>query len=65
DGRSVGIVDVCGFEWHDQCVNDVIDYYFQLKRAEPKISPVFLFMHELADVRSRGFKRLLAQFQTN
>lgn len=55
---SVGIVDLCGFDWHDQCAEDVVDYYFQLCRAEPKVQPVFLFLHELADQRSRGFARL-------
>ena len=55
---SLGVVDLCGFDWHANCVEDVVDYYFQLCRAEPKLRPVFLFMHELADQRSRGFSRL-------
>ena len=55
---SLGIVDLCGFDWHQSCAEDVVDYYFQLSRAEPKLRPVFLFMHELADQRSRGFSRL-------
>lgn len=55
---SLGVVDLCGFDWHENCAEDVVDYYFQLCRAEPKIRPVFLFMHELADQRSRGFSRL-------
>lgn len=62
NNASVGVVDLCGFDWHDKCADDVVDYYFQLKRAEPKIQPVFLFMHELADDRSRAFMRLLARF---
>jgi hypothetical protein len=63
EGKSIGVVDLCGFEWHEKCVDDVVDYYFQIRRAEPKINPVFMFMHELADVRSRGFLRLLARFE--
>lgn len=55
---SLGVVDLCGFDWHPQCSEDVVDYYFQLCRAEPRMRPVFLFMHELADQRSRGFSRL-------
>ena len=56
---SIGIVDLCGFDWHDRCAEDIVDYYFQLCRAEPKLRPVFLFLHELADQRSRGFTRLM------
>ncbi len=63
EGASIGVIDLCGFDWHENCADDVIDYYFQLKRAEPKIRPVFLFMHELADERSRAFMRLLARFR--
>jgi len=55
---SLGIVDLCGFDWHEGCAEDIVDYYFQLCRAEPKLRPVFLFMHELADQRSRGFSRM-------
>jgi hypothetical protein len=59
---SLGIVDLSAFEWHERCADDVVDYYFQLQRADPKISPVFIWMHELADSRSRGFIRLLSRF---
>ncbi len=55
---SIGIVDLCGFDWHKNCAEDVVDYYFQICRAEPKLRPVFLFIHELADQRSRGFSRM-------
>jgi hypothetical protein len=55
---SLGVVDLCGFDWHENCAEDIVDYYFQLTRAEPKVAPVFVFMHELADPRSRGFGRL-------
>ena len=55
---SLGIVDLCGFDWHKNCAEDVVDYYFQICRAEPKLRPVFLFIHELADQRSRGFARM-------
>lgn len=61
-GSSIGVVDLCNFDWHERCADDVVDYYFQLKRAEPRLQPCFLFMHELADDRSRAFMRLLARF---
>lgn len=57
--QSIGIVDLCGFDWHERCADDIVDYYFQLSRAEPKIRPIFLFIHEMADQRSRGFSRLM------
>ena len=56
---SIGVIDLCGFDWHAHCADDIVDYYFQLSRAEPKLRPVFLFLHEIADHRSRGFMRLL------
>jgi hypothetical protein len=56
---SIGLVDLCGFDWHERCADDIVDYYFQLCRAEPKIKPIFLFIHEIADQRSRGFSRLM------
>jgi hypothetical protein len=56
---SVALVDICGFDWHENCSGDVVDYFFQLKRAEPRLEPVFVFIHELADARSKAFVRLL------
>jgi hypothetical protein len=45
---SVGIVDLAGFEVTKECAQEVVDYYFQLSRAVPKITPVFAFIHEVA-----------------
>jgi hypothetical protein len=59
--QNIAIVDACGFDWHPECARDLVDYYFQLGRAEPRLLPSFVFIHELADQRSRGFKRLLAK----
>ena len=59
---SLGVVDLCGFDWQEKSDVDVVDYYFQLRRAEPRIQPIFLFMHELADERSRAFRRVMARF---
>ena len=56
--RSIGVVDICGFAGDDGCGQDVIDYFFQLKRAYPPIEPVFMFMHELCDESSGAYKVL-------
>ena len=55
---SVGLVDLSTFENSKNPADDIVDYYFQLLRAVPKIEPVFLFVHELADERSDAFSRL-------
>jgi hypothetical protein len=54
----VGIVDLCGFDYHEQTAQDVMDYFFQVKRATPGIEPVFAFLHELADQQSQAFMSL-------
>lgn len=58
NGGSIGIVDLCGFEFKPNVAEDIVDYYFQLKRASPNLSPVFLFIHELADNSSYPYKDL-------
>jgi hypothetical protein len=49
---SLGLVDLAGFEVAKDCAQEVVDYYFQLKRAVPKLAPVFGFVHEFADLKS-------------
>lgn len=58
--QSVAIIDLCGFEGFGNLASEVIDYYFQLRRAQPQILPVFLFLHEVARETTGGFKRLEA-----
>ena len=55
---STGIIDICGFDYNERVAEEIVDYYFQLKRAQPKLDPVFLFIHELASETSDGFQRL-------
>ena len=55
---AVGIVDISSFEKTENCEEEIVDYFFQLKRASPKIDPVFMFIHELADERARALKIL-------
>lgn len=57
-GKNVAIVDNCGFEVTPQCADEMVDYFFQLKRAVPRIEPVFAFLHELVDHESDAFKSI-------
>lgn len=58
-GTSIGVVDLSVFTWHAQCSEDVVDYFFQLKRSDPQIDPVFVWLHELANTQSDAFERLV------
>lgn len=60
---SLGIIDLSSFEQDKDAALEIIDYYFQLQRAVPKIEPVFLFMHELADERSLSFQLLVSKLE--
>ena len=60
-GRSIGLVDLSGFEGEKHSANELIEYFFQLQRAVPAIEPIFLFLHELADERSESFQYLLEE----
>jgi len=61
DGKSIGIVDLSSFDDGKESAQEIIDYFFQLERAVPNIEPVFMFIHELADSDSAGFKDLMAR----
>lgn len=57
-GRSLGIVDLGSFKYDKKTADEIVDYYFQLKRATPSIDPVFAFMYELANKNSTVFKTI-------
>jgi len=59
DFNSVlGLVDLNCFSSTEGVGEDVIDYYFQLKRAQPAIDPVFMFSYELLDENGFSFQSL-------
>ena len=62
--KSVGVVDLSGFENSQKLGEDVIDYFFQLKRVSPSMTPAFVFLHELADERSEGYQEIEAKVKT-
>jgi hypothetical protein len=49
EAAHMALVDLAAFEPHAHLAQDVIDYYFQLCRAKPRMQPFFLFIHELLD----------------
>ena len=55
---SVGLVDLATFMDVKDPGQDVVDYFFQLQRAIPAVTPVFGFIHEFADPNSAVISRL-------
>lgn len=55
---AIGLVDLSGFADTQNPAQQVIDHYFQLKRAIPRIEPVFTFVHEAAKKDSYVLKRI-------
>jgi len=58
DQCSVALVDLAAFSHSPKCVEDLVDFYFQLQRANPKLKPVFAYMHELVNPHASSFLRL-------
>ena len=56
---SIALIDLCSFDANEKSSANIMDYYFQLQRAQPKIIPIFLYLHELADERSAAFKQVV------
>ncbi|MFW7381124.1 MAG: hypothetical protein ACOH5I_20080 [Oligoflexus sp.] len=59
-GKSLGLVDLSAFCDGSDSADEIVDYFFQLERAMPKIEPVFLYLHELIDIRSAAFQHIVA-----
>ncbi|MDE3269156.1 MAG: AAA domain-containing protein [Pseudomonadota bacterium] len=45
---NIGIVDLARFVEEEGAAKAVVDYYFQIKRATPSITPYFVFIRDLA-----------------
>ncbi len=57
---AVGIVDLAQFSMHGSSADEIKNFYFQIKRATPKIIPIFAYVHEIADSDSIVSNRLKA-----
>jgi DNA polymerase III delta prime subunit len=61
--RVVGVVDLSGFHMTEDVGKDIVDYYFLLKRAQPKIHPVFMFPYEIVDENGHAFRSLIGKLE--
>jgi hypothetical protein len=61
--QVVGLVDLSGFGCDSTTGQNVVDYYFQLKRASPAIGPVFIFPQELIDENGQTFRSLMHKLE--
>jgi len=57
--QIVGLVDLAGFGCDVHTGQNVVDYYFQLKRVSPGIDPVFVFPHELIDENAQSYRSVM------
>ncbi|NVJ61941.1 MAG: AAA family ATPase [Gammaproteobacteria bacterium] len=57
--KTVGMVDLSAFGIEPDVGQNIVDYFFQLKRAVPNIDPVFLYPYELIDENSQTFQSLM------
>ncbi|MEO1227803.1 MAG: AAA family ATPase [Myxococcota bacterium] len=57
---SVGIIDLASFMDAKDPGQAVVDYFFQVQRAIPRVVPVFSFVHELAQPNSVPVTRIQA-----
>lgn len=57
---SIGIVDLAWFMGAKDVGQEVVDYYFQVRRSVPSVIPIFAFVHELARSGSPVVARLKA-----
>lgn len=47
--QSLAIKDLSCYQYSPNLANDIIDYYFQLKRVQPKLLNVFCFLHDFIE----------------
>ncbi len=59
----VGMVDLSDFGCLNTAGQNVVDYYFQLRRAAPSIDPVFMFPQELVDENCQTFRTLMHKLE--
>ncbi len=56
--HSIGIIDISRFMEESKPAESMIAYYFQIKRATPKIIPWFTFISDIASCRDRELRVL-------
>ena len=61
--KVTGLVDLSGFGSEETVGQNVVDYFFQLKRAAPGIDPLFVFPHELINENGQTFHSLIHKLE--
>lgn len=61
--QVVGLVDLSGFGCDQNTGQNIVDYFFQLKRASPGIDPVFIFPQELINENGQTFRSLMHKLE--
>ena len=61
--NTTGLVDLSGFGCENNVGQNIVDYFFQLKRAAPGIDPVFIFPYELIDENGQTFRSLIDKLE--
>lgn len=57
-GKNVGIIDLSRFREEKNPAESAVAYYFQIKRATPKIQPWFTFIKDISNFSDREFRVL-------
>lgn len=58
NAKPVAVVDLAAFRIGAKPIDDLVDYYFQLRRALPVVEPIVAFAHEIADERSAAYRKI-------
>ena len=59
DKDSIGIIDISRFMEENKPAECMIDYYFQIKRAQPAITPWFTFIRDIANYNDSELRALV------
>ena len=62
--RNIAIIDLMAFEAEENGTEQIADYFFQLQRATPKVTPIFAFLYELVDWRTKPMGLLIQSMES-
>ena len=62
---ALAVKDLSDFNLSPNVGEQVCDYFFQLKRANPKVTPVLCFLHDLIEQDGATMNSILSWFDKN
>ena len=62
--KNIAIIDLMSFEFEENVTEQITNYFFQLQRATPKITPIFAFLHELIDCRTKAMRLFIQAMES-